>query len=81
MDPSKASNDAADRLPCPPSALVVRTQRASSLRMHLMLIEDNPADRRLVQEALSERQLPVELHWMPSGEQALARCPTWCCWT
>ena len=40
--------------------------------MHLMLVEDNPADMRLVQEALTESQLPAVLHWMRSGEQALS---------
>ncbi len=67
-----ASNEASHRLP-PPPPRVMSTQRASSRRMDLMLIEDNPADMRLVQEALTESQLPVVLHWMRSGEQALAR--------
>ena len=72
MDPSKASSDAIDRLRQALPPRIMRTQRASSLRMHLLLIEDNPADMRLVQEALAESKLPVAMHWMPSGEQALS---------
>lgn len=39
--------------------------------MHILLIEDNPADVRLVREALAESGLRIELHWVPSGEEAL----------
>ncbi len=39
---------------------------------NILLVEDNPADARLVQEALVERALDAALFWMPSGEQALA---------
>lgn len=41
------------------------------MTMHLLLIEDNPADVRLVREALAESGVRVELHWVPSGEEAL----------
>ena len=40
--------------------------------MHIVLIEDNAADRRLIEEALAETALDTVLHWLPSGEQALA---------
>jgi chemotaxis family two-component system response regulator Rcp1 len=39
--------------------------------MHILLIEDNPADARLVQEALIEAQLPARLNWMNTGAGAL----------
>jgi two-component system, chemotaxis family, response regulator Rcp1 len=39
--------------------------------MDLLLIEDNPADVRLVREALAEAALATELHWVTSGEEAL----------
>jgi two-component system, chemotaxis family, response regulator Rcp1 len=39
--------------------------------MELLLIEDNPADVRLVREALVESGLAIRLHWAASGEEAL----------
>ena len=39
--------------------------------MDLLLIEDNPADVRLVREALQESGLALRLHWAASGEEAL----------
>lgn len=40
--------------------------------MNLLLIEDNPADMRLLHEALLEYAgQPVQLHWAPSGELGL----------
>lgn len=37
----------------------------------LLLIEDNPADARLVREALAERSERTCLLWVPSGQRAL----------
>ena len=39
--------------------------------MDILVIEDNPADVRLVREALAEGGVPAELHWAPTGEEAL----------
>ncbi len=40
--------------------------------MNILLVEDNPADVRLVSEAVAEHRLPAVLHWVSSGEEALA---------
>ncbi|MEY4749609.1 MAG: hypothetical protein RIQ60_1823 [Pseudomonadota bacterium] len=40
--------------------------------MDILIVEDNPADVELVREALAESAVDVRLHWMPTGEQALA---------
>ena len=44
--------------------------------MDILLIEDNPADMRLVREALAEGGVSAQLHWVASGEAALSflRC-------
>lgn len=39
--------------------------------MNILLVEDNPADMRLVREALSESAVAVELHWVADGGAAL----------
>lgn len=41
--------------------------------MNIMLVEDNPADVRLVREALAEGEIAAQLEWAPSGEDALDR--------
>lgn len=40
--------------------------------MDILLVEDNPADMRLVREALTEGGVGAQLHWVASGEAALA---------
>lgn len=40
--------------------------------MNILLVEDNPADVRLVREALAESDFVAELHAVSSGEDALA---------
>lgn len=39
--------------------------------LHILLVEDNEADMRLVREALREGEVPAKLHWAPCGEVAL----------
>ncbi len=39
--------------------------------MEILLIEDNPADARLVQEALADGDVQARLRWLASGEEAL----------
>jgi CheY-like chemotaxis protein len=39
--------------------------------MEILLVEDNPADVRLVREALAEGEVQADLHWSASGEDAL----------
>ena len=39
--------------------------------IHILCVEDNPGDIRLLQEALSESQLPYQLHVTMDGEKAL----------
>jgi two-component system, chemotaxis family, response regulator Rcp1 len=54
-----------------------RPQRRLKLRrarkpMHILLVEDNPGDVRLVREALSERRLRCRLNVAENGVEALA---------
>ncbi len=40
--------------------------------IHVLLVEDNPADARLTEEAMRELGVPTKLHHVWDGEQALA---------
>jgi two-component system, chemotaxis family, response regulator Rcp1 len=46
-------------------------QRLSSNKIHLLLIEDNPADANLVEEALDEAQLDYSLQLLDDGAAAM----------
>src|SRR4051812_31096810 len=39
--------------------------------MHILLVEDNPADMRLTVEALKEGDVRCELHWSQDGVEAM----------
>jgi len=39
--------------------------------MNILLVEDNPADMRLVREAMLERHSTTALHWVADGDTAL----------
>ena len=39
--------------------------------MNILLVEDNPADMRLLREALAERRVDAALHWAADGAAAL----------
>ena len=39
--------------------------------MNILLVEDNPADMRLVREAFSESTVQARLHWAADGSAAL----------
>lgn len=39
--------------------------------MNILLVEDNPADMRLVREALEESTVDATLHWVADGSAAL----------
>jgi CheY-like chemotaxis protein len=40
--------------------------------LEILLVEDDPEDQRLVQEALTESPVPVRLRVVPDGAAALA---------
>ena len=44
---------------------------AMAMAMDILLVEDNPADVRLVREALAEGGVQAALHWAATGEAAL----------
>ena len=41
-------------------------------KIEILLVEDNPGDARLVEEALKEAKMFHNLHWVPDGEEAMA---------
>jgi two-component system response regulator len=48
------------------------TQRPSRAPLDVLLVEDNPADIRLTQEALKGARVPMRLHVVCDGVQAMA---------
>ena len=47
------------------------SERASGAPVEILLVEDNPADVRLTQEALKEGKVYNNLHWAKDGVEAL----------
>lgn len=39
--------------------------------VQILLVEDNPADARLTQEAISETDFQHRIHWVEDGEEAM----------
>jgi len=62
----------------PESGGGTRCQPAGSADMNgprpidILMVDDNPGDARLTQEALKEIDLPHRFHWLSDGEQAIA---------
>lgn len=40
-------------------------------RGHILVIEDNPSDQRLIEEAFAEAGSEIEFHWIESGGRAI----------
>ncbi|MCF7855708.1 MAG: response regulator [Candidatus Pacebacteria bacterium] len=40
--------------------------------LKILMVEDNPADVKLAEEALKEGKVYTELHWVQDGEEAIA---------
>ncbi len=40
--------------------------------MQILIVEDNPADARLVREVMRDSKVINEIHWVPDGVEALA---------
>jgi two-component system, chemotaxis family, response regulator Rcp1 len=40
--------------------------------VQILIVEDNPADARLVREVMRDSKVLTEIHWVPDGVEALA---------
>jgi two-component system, chemotaxis family, response regulator Rcp1 len=47
-------------------------ERASARPIQILIVEDNPADARLVREVMRDSKILNEIHWVPDGVEALA---------
>lgn len=54
-------------VPSPPASAMLQRQE-----MHILVVEDSPSDLRLISEALESGAVPVRLHVVEEGEEALA---------
>jgi two-component system, chemotaxis family, response regulator Rcp1 len=45
---------------------------ASTRPVQILIVEDNPADARLVREVMRDSKVLNEIHWVPDGVEALA---------
>jgi two-component system, chemotaxis family, response regulator Rcp1 len=48
------------------------TERTSPQAVQILIVEDNPADARLVREVMRDSKIMNEIHWVPDGVEALA---------
>jgi chemotaxis family two-component system response regulator Rcp1 len=43
-----------------------------STRIHVLIVDDSPADVRLIREAMRDSPIPSEIHVVPDGVEAIA---------
>jgi two-component system, chemotaxis family, response regulator Rcp1 len=48
------------------------TERPAPAAVQILIVEDNPADARLVREVMRDSKILNEIHWVPDGVEALA---------
>ncbi|HTW40050.1 MAG TPA: response regulator [Thermoplasmata archaeon] len=48
------------------------TERATPRPVQILIVEDNPADARLVREVMRDSKILNEISWVPDGVEALA---------
>jgi two-component system, chemotaxis family, response regulator Rcp1 len=46
--------------------------RTGARPVQILIVEDNPADARLVREVMRDSKILNEIHWVPDGVEALA---------
>jgi CheY-like chemotaxis protein len=49
----------------------MQTLRGEETAMQVLLVEDNPGDVRLTQEAFKDAKMHLELHVVPDGQEAM----------
>jgi two-component system, chemotaxis family, response regulator Rcp1 len=48
------------------------TDRGDARPVQILIVEDNPADARLVREVMRDSKMLNEIHWVPDGVEAMA---------